>query len=396
MKKGIIVEQKRRYTIVMDRTGMFHKAKKLHAHEVGEEVGYEILAGRYDVFFLFFKRHQMKFVTMVALCLLIFTPFYIWSEDEETFAIVSMDINPSINITIDQSFDVLEILPMNKDAIKIVNQLQLDNRTLPELSEEIIELARRDFQIEEDAPILMAVSYVGDNSNSEQTVVVTELESFFLKKSYDVAIYEVPDEIREQAEEEQVSLNAVAANELDENSPSFSKKGTESAEALPELDEEERELIYHFYHEEDTSNQEETTESDSVQNEGNTEPIMEEETTDESIPSEEDVSTLEPVETDEQIDQDIPPLPEQASDTARANRLKNKSSDNKEVHHQKNDVPSPPDKGPKAVNEEKHPNSGKKQKEKPEHPKNKDKHKDKDHHSSQNEKPSPHSINKSE
>ncbi|MFZ0475045.1 MAG: anti-sigma factor domain-containing protein, partial [Halobacillus sp.] len=44
MRKGIVMEQKKGYTIVMTHDGNFHRALRLHEAEVGMEVHFQAIS----------------------------------------------------------------------------------------------------------------------------------------------------------------------------------------------------------------------------------------------------------------------------------------------------------------------------------------------------------------
>ncbi|MFC4403124.1 anti-sigma factor domain-containing protein [Gracilibacillus xinjiangensis] len=320
MKKGIIVEHKRSYTIVMDRQGIFHKAKPVKESEIGTEISFEIKEGGLSPFLVFRKKKNMRMAAMILLCLSLAFPLYLMTNNHQAYAIVSLDINPSVNIEIDQNYHIIGIEPMNDDAKKLLENLDLENKTLIEVSEKIIEQSQVQFDLENNAPILMAVSYLKDDSDN--TLVVQELENYFTEKEYPVAIYEVSKALRTQAEKENISLNQMIAQEIDDeetiviSADNSTDEVEEKEQDLPDLNEEERELIYNFYYEPSEEQEQSSDADDSTTLENPDEhknPNIE-------TAEETDISMTEI--------QAKPSLPDQASDTAKENRIKNSSKNN--------------------------------------------------------------------
>ncbi|SFL41653.1 hypothetical protein SAMN04487943_101443 [Gracilibacillus orientalis] len=279
MKKGIIVEHTSRYTIVMDKNGVFHRAVPMKEKEIGTETFYQQKKSVLQSFFNFFKGSiTWKLVPMVLICLLLLSPLYIWLAGNKAYAVVSIDINPSLNITIDEQYQVLDVEPMNDDAEQLMDNLEVKNRTITSLTDEIIDKVTVNTEAEADRPVLMAVSYYDENNQDHH--FEDELGSYYQQLGYQVAIYEVSKELRAQAETDHVSMNELTAQSLEESLGSEVKQiSTENDTLETSLDTEERELIENFYNhneqeQEEEVNQEEI-EIDETEQEENLEDIEE-------------------------------------------------------------------------------------------------------------------------
>ncbi|MGP4038399.1 anti-sigma-I factor RsgI family protein [Gracilibacillus sp. D59] len=246
MKRGIVVEHKLRYTIVMDKNGVFHKAIPIKDKEIGMETFYQQKESVWQSFFMLFKGSiRWKIVPMVLMCLLLLSPLYLWVADNNAYAVVSIDINPSMNITIDENYQVIDVEPMNDDAEQLMDILEVKNHTIKSLTDEIFDLVTTDSGTEEKRPVLMAVSYFNDQEDHQ---FEDELGSYYQQQGYQVAIYEVSKELRTQSEAEHVSMNELTAQTLGESVEAEVKQiSTESDTSKPSLDNEERELIENFY-----------------------------------------------------------------------------------------------------------------------------------------------------
>ncbi|MFD2655068.1 anti-sigma factor domain-containing protein [Gracilibacillus thailandensis] len=280
MKKGIIVEHKSRYTIVMDKDGVFHKAIPMKEKDIGMETLYQQKQSIWQSFFLFFKGPiKWQLVPMVLICLLLISPLYIWVADEKAYAVVSIDINPSMNITIDENYHVLDVEPMNEDAEQLMDNLEVKNRTITSLTDEILNIITMDREEPEaDRPVLMAVSYIDEEKQDHH--FEDELGSYYQHLGYQVAIYEVSEELRTQSELEHVSMNELTAQSLEVSGGSDVKQvATENDTPKTSLNTEERELIENFYNHNKQDQEEEATqeeiEIDETEHEENEEDIEE-------------------------------------------------------------------------------------------------------------------------
>ncbi|MGN8644734.1 anti-sigma-I factor RsgI family protein [Gracilibacillus sp. HCP3S3_G5_1] len=267
MKKGIIVEHKLRYTIVMDKDGVFHKAIPMKEKEIGMETFYRLKESFWQSFFIFFKGALMwKIIPMVLMCLLLLSPLYIWVSDNKAYAVVSIDINPSLNITIDEKYHVLDIDPINDDAEKLMDNLEVKNHTITSLTDKIIEIVSTESeQKEADHPILMAVSYYNEQQDKH---IEDELVNYYQQLGYQVAIYEVSEEFRKIAETEHTSMNELTAQALNKNI-GVDEKQLSSDNVLPQLslNNKDRELIVNFYNHDEKEGEAIQEEAESEQQE---------------------------------------------------------------------------------------------------------------------------------
>ncbi|WP_277678137.1 anti-sigma-I factor RsgI family protein [Gracilibacillus dipsosauri] len=245
MKKGIIVEHKKRYSIVMDRQGLFHKVRPLQKEEIGMEIQFKSKSYIWDHILPLFRGVPFKIATMAIICVLLLSPIYLWVSKEDVYAVVSIDINPSINVSIDQNFQVLKLEALNEDAEQVVSQINWQNKSFFIVSEKIIELSQNTFELSNDSPVLMAISYLHQKNEKN---MMDELNQYYGENQHEMAIYEVKEAIRNEAQKEQKSMNEVAAQELEKEATAISTSSVEeNEESLPDLDEEEEELIHNFY-----------------------------------------------------------------------------------------------------------------------------------------------------
>lgn len=241
MEKGIVVEHKKRYTIVMDKEGMFHKAPAMK-EAIGKEVIYQPYPSRTPFFFISANR-KWKWAAMIFLCFLICSPIYFWLTENDAYAVVSIDMNPSMNLTINRNFEVLTIEAINEDAKEIVSQNDLNGQSITAFTDQLLQLARSDPGSNGKQAILVAISYL--NEEADPAIFEEKLSSYFDLSDYTFTIYEVSTELCVKAQTEHISMNKVMAETLYKGRDS--EKDILTEEAYTSLDDEERELIRYYY-----------------------------------------------------------------------------------------------------------------------------------------------------
>ena len=107
MYKGIVMEQHEDYMIVMSRDGLFQMALPMKNVKLGSEVYYQPLPNQKKVKASLldnFRRYisvEAGVMTLVFLVALLVIPMYFTVGSSSPYAYVNVDINPSIQIELD-------------------------------------------------------------------------------------------------------------------------------------------------------------------------------------------------------------------------------------------------------------------------------------------------------
>ncbi|MFD1017634.1 anti-sigma factor domain-containing protein [Thalassobacillus hwangdonensis] len=266
MKKGIIMEHHRNYTIVMTAEGTFHKAVRQAEADVGMEVRFEPLPEK-NGFFSFFRmtnqRRQVKFVAMVAALMIAIFPLYSWYDSNQAYAYVNIDINPSIEMKVNEKMNVIELVPLNDEAEALLEELQDWKREpVDEVTVTIIETSRQAGYLNEENSVLVGVSYSDEEHDQD---ISKKIETFVQKKEITLAMatFVVPSEVREKAKKQKKSMNELMAESISDETTTTSTTSSAAAEDTTkvkldkeDLDDSEKEIIETFYKEKKDKNDE--------------------------------------------------------------------------------------------------------------------------------------------
>ncbi|MGJ9459286.1 anti-sigma factor domain-containing protein [Oceanobacillus sp. CF4.6] len=256
MKKGIVLERHRDYTIIMTKDGSFEKALLVEGNaDVGEEVSYNPLKSEKKRTLLFSWEKMnipVKTLSMACIILLFVLPFYFLSGQKETYAYVTVDINPSIEMEVDKDFYVQHIRALNDDASTILKDLiDFKNQDVETIIDQIINKSEHNGMVNEEKNMIVGISYVDDGSDRDVSTVPVNLQSYFSNISgWTIATLVVPKDIREQAKNKETSMNEVMALEI---------IGEDSSDSVKEdsFDPNDKAIINSFYNadtDEDQSN----------------------------------------------------------------------------------------------------------------------------------------------
>ncbi|WLV25486.1 anti-sigma factor domain-containing protein [Aciduricibacillus chroicocephali] len=234
MSKGLVMEKHRKYMIVLTSDGMFQKAVPQDCAELGEEVDFEPLTE---------KRRKLVLpsigrfgipvgIAAAVILLLIVMPFFPQPGKElKTYAYVSIDINPSIELQVDESMRVKKLTPLNEDAKTVQASLgDYKGEDIAKVVDDIMIKSEEKDLTAHGKKMLVGVSYA-NSKDSDKASVLDHLRDFFRTDAPDwkVASYKLPKDLRKTAHEEKLSANELLAKKLynSDNYASLSKKDIE-------------------------------------------------------------------------------------------------------------------------------------------------------------------------
>ncbi|TFE03691.1 anti-sigma factor domain-containing protein [Jeotgalibacillus sp. R-1-5s-1] len=162
MKKGMIMEIHKRHVVLMTRSGEFCKvAKPSGSLSIGEEVvSYPLERSRLGAL--------SSIGALAAVALIMFflmNPYF----NDETYAHIAVDINPSFELLINENAEVIEWNGLNEDAEKLNHQLNLEGESVQEAMSEIIAASgKAGFINENNETVTVSAVYTNESSTTFQ------------------------------------------------------------------------------------------------------------------------------------------------------------------------------------------------------------------------------------
>lgn len=183
MKQGIVMEVKKRKAYVLTKEGTFERVTLKNGQLV--EIGTEIDVPAAKNFLGFHsQRAVLSFIAAAAVLLVLITQFPFFNQSNlAVAAYVGVDINPSLEVGVDELLNVVEVIPINKDGQLIVDQIQetFRNQTLSEFIAHAMELAKKDGFLKENNDVLLTTTTINKNAEAslEENVnkIKKEIES---------------------------------------------------------------------------------------------------------------------------------------------------------------------------------------------------------------------------
>jgi hypothetical protein len=211
MNKGMIMEVKKSYAIAMTDTGIIEKIKSKPNMEVGQKIFYfedDIISATSNN--IYKRNNFMKaFGSIAALFLLVFTFFSTFKYDQ-AYAVVSLDINPSIQIEADSKQKIIKVEGVNDDGKKL-DFSDVKDIPLQEGIQKIKEKLVADKYLDSNKEVLVGV-YIknGDNVSYEEDLQNAIRTTF---NTEDITYVKADKEEVSEAKTENISLGRYKAKE---------------------------------------------------------------------------------------------------------------------------------------------------------------------------------------
>lgn len=157
--RGIVVEIKADKMIVLDNQGNYTKQKHINNYKLGQEINLDLYkeSNFVDIFINAFTIRKLSIAFSIFFAVLGLT-YYGYTYP---YSYVSVDINPSMEISLNIFERVISIRPLNGDGEKVLNKLTgYWNSSISEAVDSIV------YKAEEE-------NYIDDNKGNEVFITVT-------------------------------------------------------------------------------------------------------------------------------------------------------------------------------------------------------------------------------
>ncbi len=212
MKAVVLEKSGSRYT-VLGKNGTFRQVRRRLNAEVGEEI--EIRSGIESFSGL------RVWAGAAALFLLVITALLGWNlyQAPTAVALLSFDVNPSLQFTIDAQGHLLKLQSQNEDAKRMLNQIDLTGKPMDEALEEIITLAyNQKFLNPEQHWIVVGYSPMTDKTSKQipkelnEKQIITWITESVEKKGFtpQLAVFPLTSQDREVALKGDLTLGEYA------------------------------------------------------------------------------------------------------------------------------------------------------------------------------------------
>lgn len=162
--KAVVLERSGSRCTVLDENGSFRHVRRRNNANVGEEI--VIQTGLIGI------EGLRAWAGVAALFLMVLTTLLGWNlyQAPTAVALLSVDINPSIQFTIDAQGKLIKIDTQNEDAKKLVSKIDLKGKPIDKAFEQIVDEAYNQKFLNSERPwIVVGYSSLVDNGLEQAT-----------------------------------------------------------------------------------------------------------------------------------------------------------------------------------------------------------------------------------
>lgn len=203
MNTGIVMEVKEKFVIVMTKNGEFLKAEKQENANIGEEIKYTMYQEKRKKFMI--PKFQIA-VASILIFFLAFASFFSPFGNQEVYAMITMDINPSLELDVDKNFHVQKIKAYNSDAQSVIETLhKWEGEPLYVVADLIIESSDKKGFLKENGEIV--ISYNFKDPVESEVLIQNEIKKIKKPKKIEIKTFHVDLVTREEAVKVDISPN---------------------------------------------------------------------------------------------------------------------------------------------------------------------------------------------
>ncbi|MFB6465672.1 anti-sigma factor domain-containing protein [Cytobacillus sp. Hz8] len=237
MKTGIIVEINERFLTLLTPEGEFMRARRHdRPYDLGEEISFAPfeLEQKKPAFLSFLQSLKGKaaLTAMIALLLAVgtFLPIY---QGTKVYAYMSIDMNPSIELGVNDKLQVIELIPYNQDGRKVIKRIKSwKKEDVQAVTDDILKELEKTGYTYNNKKIIITKVYTGKREKNIDQKLDKDIDTIkheVNNKKIDVNVMEATKEQREKAKKQ-----GMTAGRFIQNKTIQTKESQESAKPTSE------------------------------------------------------------------------------------------------------------------------------------------------------------------
>lgn len=221
------MEVNKRFLTVLTSEGEFLRARKENPHyQIGQEIMFTpVTLEKKASFFPVFQGKRLWPATVALLLIFLFViPVY---QNNQVYAYVSIDINPSIEIGVNKKYQVIELKPYNNDGEKVIKQIQdWKHEDADTVVSSIIDEIKKQGYMKDKRKMVVASVYAEDDTEEQDSwkEEMEVIQGVISTEKLDLTIVEGTVSEREKAIEEGMTLGLYKEKKLKEHNAKVEAK----------------------------------------------------------------------------------------------------------------------------------------------------------------------------
>ncbi|MCR8644950.1 hypothetical protein NV379_20050 [Paenibacillus sp. N1-5-1-14] len=221
MNKGIVVQISDKEIVILLPTGQFDRITNDGRNcQIGDEIVYSDKAPTTN------SSVKGLVIAISGLAVALVATFFIvikllgLSSSDEVVAYVSLDINPSVEMGVDESDQVRVMKGLNADGEKLITNMKYQGKTLEEVTQLVLDQAEKGVLAAKEADIVVSATVLKENSKLSDIVLATKVKGQVVKHiqklhakdadGFSVLWFAVSPEMRQAAISKGISMGKFA------------------------------------------------------------------------------------------------------------------------------------------------------------------------------------------
>ncbi|WP_336862754.1 anti-sigma factor domain-containing protein [Peribacillus frigoritolerans] len=236
MKKGVILSVNKRFVTLLTPEGEFLKTKRQEReYEVGEEITFSPAKQKFTLAFSnihsSFKKTAVLSIASTFLILFSILPSYFSGP---VSAYMTIDVNPSIELEIDDDLEVLKLTGLNEDGKLVIGQLKdWKGKDIKAVTNRIVETTKRLGYLKGNKQIVVSTTLMEKNKEldknlKEEIKEISEQDNVSKTK---MKVIQATKSDRKQAREQGISTGKYLEKKLNEDKDKIKVNKREPAPA---------------------------------------------------------------------------------------------------------------------------------------------------------------------
>ncbi|MGD6890920.1 anti-sigma factor domain-containing protein [Bacillus mobilis] len=216
MNKGIVMDIKKHSVVVLTPNGEFITCKrKGDSCVIGEEISFEEQEQRASRFSI---PYFLKPASLLIACFLCALLFFYNQPEEKVFAYVSVDINPSLEVSVTKDLRVIGLQACNDDGRRILKELkQWENKQLQDVIRTIIKQSQEDKYLTGDKQVMLTAVAKENSLEAQLEKAMKELKKEYELKHITVEYQSSTMQVRENARKAGIGTGVYIKQENEKN-----------------------------------------------------------------------------------------------------------------------------------------------------------------------------------
>ncbi|MGG1546856.1 anti-sigma factor domain-containing protein [Bacillus paralicheniformis] len=225
MRRGIIVEKNKKFVTLLTPDGQFLKAKSTEEdYEIGQEIAFPAetrmsrkRAGFFDLLSLRPLKAGVFSIAAIMLLAFMIIPDVL---NNKAYAYMTIDINPSFELTLNKNCEVIDLVPLNEDGKDLMSSIEnWEKSDFKEVISEIVEDSDKSGYVTESKEVLIATVYENNEDDTYKATVKSEIDHVAKKyeqQNYKMEAVESDLDTRAKAQKEGISTGRYIRSHKDE------------------------------------------------------------------------------------------------------------------------------------------------------------------------------------